>query len=188
MKRSYRSFQQIRGFALFQVVRVYLTTYRLLPSDTRRITFVRFAGVDDVVAAGVGVISTREGTYLPDNRSVCPFPLFSPVPSSSRLLFLFLISFRSIDQFDASRFVQGFRFTKFVRLAKYAKSLWLRAPTYSRVIQAEKVIPTFSPCAEYCLCKCPDESHPMAIASGITPRSALNHYSTALKSSHPSNR
>lgn len=39
--------------------------YRLLSSDAPRITFVRFAGVDDVVAHGVGVISTQEGTYLP---------------------------------------------------------------------------------------------------------------------------
>lgn len=39
--------------------------YRLLSSDASGITFVRFAGVDDVVAHGVGVISTREGTYLP---------------------------------------------------------------------------------------------------------------------------
>lgn len=39
--------------------------YRLLSSDASGITFVRFAGVDDVVARGVGVISTREGTYLP---------------------------------------------------------------------------------------------------------------------------
>lgn len=40
-------------------------SYRLLSSDASGITFVRFAGVDDVVAHGVGVISTREGTYLP---------------------------------------------------------------------------------------------------------------------------
>lgn len=39
--------------------------YQLLSSDASGITFVRFAGVDDVVARGVGVISTREGTYLP---------------------------------------------------------------------------------------------------------------------------
>jgi len=38
--------------------------YRLLSSDAPGITFVQFAGVDDVVAHGVGVISTREGTYL----------------------------------------------------------------------------------------------------------------------------
>lgn len=41
----------------------YLPTYRLLPSDVPRITFVQFAGVDDVVVPGVDVISTQEGTY-----------------------------------------------------------------------------------------------------------------------------
>lgn len=39
-------------------------SYRL-SSDSSGITFVRFAGVDDVVAHSVGVISTWEGTYLP---------------------------------------------------------------------------------------------------------------------------
>lgn len=46
--------------------------YRLLSSDAPGITFVRFAGVDDVVAHGVGVISTREGTYLPITVPLVP--------------------------------------------------------------------------------------------------------------------
>jgi len=47
--------------------------YRLLSSDAPGITFVRFASVDDVVAHGVGVISTREGTYPPITVPLAPF-------------------------------------------------------------------------------------------------------------------
>lgn len=49
--------------------------YRLLSIDAPGITFVRFAGVDDVVAHGVGVISTREGTYLQITVSLAPSSL-----------------------------------------------------------------------------------------------------------------
>lgn len=70
--------------------------YRLLSSDASGITFVRFAGVDDVVARGVGVISTREGTYLPITvRSLFPSyahirtHLYSPSLPSLSLLFIY---------------------------------------------------------------------------------------------------
>lgn len=56
--------------------------YRLLSSDASGITFVRFAGVDDVVAHGVGVISTREGTYLP---ITVLSPLSSLLPSCAHI-------------------------------------------------------------------------------------------------------
>lgn len=75
-------------------------SYRLLSSDASGITFVRFAGVDDVVAHGVGVISTREGTYLPITVLLSLLPsartyacIYSPsflppaFPSPSRFLF-----------------------------------------------------------------------------------------------------
>lgn len=75
-------------------------SYRLLSSDASGITFVRFAGVDDVVAHGVGVISTREGTYLPitvllsllpsARTYACIYsPSFFPLPFSSPSRFLF---------------------------------------------------------------------------------------------------
>lgn len=70
--------------------------YRLLSSDASGITFVRFAGVDDVVARGVGVISTREGTYVPITVPSL-FPscahirthLLAVIPASFRPFYLF---------------------------------------------------------------------------------------------------
>lgn len=63
--------------------------YRLLSSDAPGITFVRFAGVDDVVAHGVGVISTREGTYLPITMPLAPSSLRAHTHASTRFVVLF---------------------------------------------------------------------------------------------------
>lgn len=96
-------------------------SYRLLSSDASGITFVRFAGVDDVVAHGVGVISTREGTYLPitvllsllpsARTYACIYsPSFFPLP---RVFFsLLFIYFPRLY----SRFVQAFAYPNFAQI------------------------------------------------------------------------
>lgn len=77
MKRGERKIYQPTYLPTY--ISTNLPTYRLLPSDVPRITFVRFAGVDDVVVPGVDVISTQEGTY--PTITVTSFSLYPPLSS-----------------------------------------------------------------------------------------------------------
>lgn len=71
-----------------------------------RITFVRFAGVDDVVVPGVDVISTQEGTY--PTITVTSFSLYPPLSSflfraKSLLLSILFVSFFHYTLFSSVR-------------------------------------------------------------------------------------
>ena len=92
-------------------------SYRLLSSDASGITFVRFAGVDDVVAHGVGVISTREGTYLPITILLSRFFLLQRVHIRTHIYSPSF--FPPLSPFLAAFFFCVFLFIYFLRLYIY---------------------------------------------------------------------
>lgn len=104
--------------------------YRLLSSDAPGITFVRFAGVDDVVAHGVGVISTREGTYLPITVPLAPSFLRAHTHASTRVCRV-LFSLLSLPFFPRWR-------------AFHILSLYYSLHLYSR-----SFVPRYSVCCEF---------------------------------------
>lgn len=107
--------------------------YRLLSSDAPGITFVRFAGVDDVVAHGVGVISTREGTYLPITVPLAPSFLRARTHASIRFVvfFSFSLSLSSLSLF--SRGGEGILYRLFIYFLRlYSRSRYSLAANFAR--------------------------------------------------------
>lgn len=167
----------------------YLPTY--LPTGcylvTRRgLRLYDSPAVDDVVAPGVGVISTREGTYPPITvTSFSPLlPTVSPFLFRSPSLPRFVArnissphpSLLPVEQQQQPSREFPSRIVGMTRRKEERKTSARGAKRWplgelGRMRSRWRVIP-LPGAAGYCLCKFVDESRPVAIAPGIIPGSA----------------